>query len=229
MRRRCIERHVDVVGKASRRRVPTSSTSAHHCVDSAGSDIDSRLHFAHFSRARTSIGARIARLRRAAIVNNLRTTLDDLEFPSRRSPSSAASPPSSTRPTRCARKRREALAQLDELAQAIFVEMFGDPDTNPKGWPLAPSVISSRYAAASRLPEGDTILRDTAVPASIRVIRLQRRQSIDEARSCFLTPCDAAAVARAILSTRATSIICDRRIDWQDRMRAHRLTWPQSH
>lgn len=31
-------------------------------------------------------------------------------------------------------KRREALAQLDRLAQAIFVEMFGDPVTNPKGW-----------------------------------------------------------------------------------------------
>ena len=33
-------------------------------------------------------------------------------------------------------QRREALAQLDRLAQAIFLEMFGDPVTNPKGWPL---------------------------------------------------------------------------------------------
>ena len=31
-------------------------------------------------------------------------------------------------------KRREALAQLDRLAQAIFVEMFGDPVSNPRGW-----------------------------------------------------------------------------------------------
>ena len=31
-------------------------------------------------------------------------------------------------------KRREALAQLDRLAQSIFVEMFGDPAINPKGW-----------------------------------------------------------------------------------------------
>ncbi len=31
-------------------------------------------------------------------------------------------------------KRREALAQLDRLARSIFVEMFGDPATNPKGW-----------------------------------------------------------------------------------------------
>ncbi|MBS1169709.1 MAG: restriction modification system specificity domain [Burkholderiaceae bacterium] len=31
-------------------------------------------------------------------------------------------------------KRREALAQLDELQQAIFMEMFGDPVGNPKKW-----------------------------------------------------------------------------------------------
>lgn len=32
-------------------------------------------------------------------------------------------------------KRRAALAQLDTLTQSIFLEMFGDPATNPKGWP----------------------------------------------------------------------------------------------
>lgn len=33
-------------------------------------------------------------------------------------------------------KRRAALAQLDALAQSIFLEMFGDPVVNPKEWPL---------------------------------------------------------------------------------------------
>ena len=32
-------------------------------------------------------------------------------------------------------KRREALAQLDTVTQSIFLDMFGDPATNPKGWP----------------------------------------------------------------------------------------------
>jgi type I restriction enzyme S subunit len=32
-------------------------------------------------------------------------------------------------------KRREALVQLDSLAQSIFIEMFGDPLTNSKAWP----------------------------------------------------------------------------------------------
>jgi type I restriction enzyme S subunit len=35
-------------------------------------------------------------------------------------------------------KRREALAHFDRLAQSIFVAMFGDPLTNPKGWQTLP-------------------------------------------------------------------------------------------
>lgn len=34
------------------------------------------------------------------------------------------------------RKRQEALALLDQLLQSTFLEMFGDPVTNPRGWPL---------------------------------------------------------------------------------------------
>ena len=33
-------------------------------------------------------------------------------------------------------KRRAALALLDELTQSIFLDMFGDPVTNPKGWEM---------------------------------------------------------------------------------------------
>jgi len=32
-------------------------------------------------------------------------------------------------------KRREALAQLDALLQSTFLSLFGDPVTNPMGWP----------------------------------------------------------------------------------------------
>ena len=32
-------------------------------------------------------------------------------------------------------QRRQALAQLDALAEAIFLDMFGDPVSNPKRWP----------------------------------------------------------------------------------------------
>ena len=35
-------------------------------------------------------------------------------------------------------KRREALAQLDTLLQSTFLDMFGDPVTNPMGWDAPP-------------------------------------------------------------------------------------------
>lgn len=34
-------------------------------------------------------------------------------------------------------KRRAALAQLDTLTQSIFLDMFGDPISNPRKWPTA--------------------------------------------------------------------------------------------
>lgn len=34
-------------------------------------------------------------------------------------------------------KRRQAIALLDSLTQSIFLEMFGDPMSNPRGWPLS--------------------------------------------------------------------------------------------
>lgn len=33
-------------------------------------------------------------------------------------------------------KRRQALTELNTLTQSIFLEMFGDPATNPKRWPV---------------------------------------------------------------------------------------------
>ncbi len=35
-------------------------------------------------------------------------------------------------------KRRAALAQLDSLTQSLFLDLFGDPATNPMGWDIKP-------------------------------------------------------------------------------------------
>ena len=50
-------------------------------------------------------------------------------------------------------KRRAALAQLDSLTQSIFLDLFGDPATNPKGWPEeaeSASLLEAITASASR-------------------------------------------------------------------------------
>jgi type I restriction enzyme S subunit len=51
------------------------------------------------------------------------------------------------------RARRRAIERLNDLGQAVFYEMFGDPATNPKGWPIG--VIgdlaeSTQYGTSSR-------------------------------------------------------------------------------
>ncbi len=63
-------------------------------------------------------------------------------------------------------KRRASLAQLDTLTQSIFLDMFGDPVTNPKEWHIASlgELISvgpqnGLYRPASDYGTGTPILR----------------------------------------------------------------------
>jgi type I restriction enzyme S subunit len=49
-------------------------------------------------------------------------------------------------------KRRESIEQLDSLIQATFLEMFGDPLTNPKGWPISTLGEVADFHAGSTLP-----------------------------------------------------------------------------
>ncbi len=62
--------------------------------------------------------------------------------------------------------RREALAQLDRLAQAIFVEMFGDPVTNSKVWPL------KSLPEATEFQEGPGILAKDFRESGVPLVRL---------------------------------------------------------
>lgn len=54
-------------------------------------------------------------------------------------------------------KRRAALAQLDTLTQSIFLDMFGDPATNPKGWPVRAfdEVMRDETSRAAKLQKSD--------------------------------------------------------------------------
>ena len=52
-------------------------------------------------------------------------------------------------------KRRESLTQLDTLLQSTFLDMFGDPVINPKGWEVRPLGDVARFHAGSTLPSGE--------------------------------------------------------------------------
>ncbi|MFU3617670.1 restriction endonuclease subunit S [Pseudomonas paraeruginosa] len=58
------------------------------------------------------------------------------------------------------RKRQQAIQLADDFLRAVFLDMFGDPVTNPKGWELLPfSVVGSLDRGKSRhRPRNDPAL-----------------------------------------------------------------------
>ncbi|MDD5325395.1 MAG: restriction endonuclease subunit S [Polaromonas sp.] len=61
-------------------------------------------------------------------------------------------------------KRREALAQLDNLAHSIFIEMFGDPATNPKGWPYKSLIGLGKVVTGGTPPSSKSGMFDGPIP-----------------------------------------------------------------
>ena len=83
-------------------------------------------------------------------------------------------------------KRREALAQLDALTQAIFVDMFGDPVSNPLGWRedrVLADVAEVRSGITKGRKTGDDSLASVPYLAVVNVqdgfIELDPLKSID--------------------------------------------------
>ena len=93
-------------------------------------------------------------------------------------------------------QRRQAIAKLDQLLQSVFLEMFGDPVTNPKGWPMVhvgdafsafvggknvecPDSGSSPYrilkvSAVTKtvfMPDQSKLAPDGLIPASEHIVR----------------------------------------------------------
>jgi type I restriction enzyme S subunit len=76
-------------------------------------------------------------------------------------------------------KRREALALLDSLAQSIFVEMFGDPVSNPKGWSVTSlsgiCSIAGEYGAG--LPSKEY---DSCLPRYVRITDINEEGELSD-------------------------------------------------
>jgi type I restriction enzyme S subunit len=72
---------------------------------------------------------------------------------------------------RLRRLRHEADAKAARILPALFLKMFGDPATNPMGWPL--SRIRDLAIKYSDGPFGSNLKSDHYVPNGMRVIRLQ--------------------------------------------------------
>ena len=68
-------------------------------------------------------------------------------------------------------KRREALAQLDSLTQSIFIEMFGDPLTNPKGFIRKSLGEIIKFEGGSQPPA--STFTDEEAPDTIRLVQIR--------------------------------------------------------
>ena len=62
--------------------------------------------------------------------------------------------------------RKEELSKLDELVKARFVEMFGDPELNPKKWPIETlgDVLSVEPQNGLYKPQSDYVQDGTGIP-----------------------------------------------------------------
>ena len=71
-------------------------------------------------------------------------------------------------------KRRQAIAKLDELLKSAFIEMFGDPMTNPKGWPVGSIEIVVRERSDVRCgPFGTQLKVDELVSSGVPLFGIE--------------------------------------------------------
>ena len=130
---------IDVVGKAAPAQGDYEGSFGAFCKVLRPNRKVHPGYFAHFFKTR-EYRQRISAAAAGININNIRNEdLDNLSLllPSIEEQSRIANILDKAEALRA--KRRAVLAQLDELAQSIFLEMFGDPVTNPKRFEVVKS------------------------------------------------------------------------------------------
>jgi type I restriction enzyme S subunit len=128
---------IDVVGKAARAPNDYEGGFGAFCkVLRPGPNVEPS-YFAHYFRT-PEYRRRVSALAAGANINNLRNEhLDEMSIPLPSLPEQLRIAGILDKADALRAKRRTTLCQLDNLTQSIFLDMFGDPATNPKGWPMA--------------------------------------------------------------------------------------------
>ncbi len=89
------------------------------------------------------------------------------------------------------RKRKEGIRQTEELLRSTFLEMFGDPATNPKGWRAAKvgEALSSNRPGMRCGPFGTALRKDEYVSDGIPVWGIEnvKPNLFDPDGSLFIT------------------------------------------
>lgn len=199
---------IDVVGKAGEARTDFRGSFGAFCkVLRPNQQKVNPVYFANFFKT-TAYRRRISSLAAGANINNLRNEhLDDLEI---------SLPPLGEQKRIAAildkadalrAKRRQAIALLDSLTQSIFLEMFGDPVSNPRGFqfvPLADLVDPRDRLNYGVVQPGDDV--EGGVPL-IRVSDLQRGM-VDRSNLRLIDPRVSAKHSKSVLKGTEILISC---------------------
>lgn len=191
---------LDVVGKAARAREDFDGGFGAFCkVLRPGPDVDP-AYFAHFFRT-PEYRQRVSALATGANINNLRNEhLDEFRIPLLPLAEQKRIAAILDKADALRAKRRAALAQLDTLTQSIFLDMFGDPATNPKGWPVVAVADICEVKGGKRLPKGEEY---SPIPTEFRYIRVMDLKGghVDESALVYLKPQIQAKIARYVVNT----------------------------
>jgi restriction endonuclease S subunit len=147
---------LDVVGKAAPALAAFDGGFGAFCkVIRPNGKVDAR-YLAQFFKT-PSYRRTISSLAAGANINNLKSEhLDDLLLPLPPLPEQRRIAAILDQADALRAKRREAVAQLDSLTQSIFIEMFGEPVSNERGWPTeSVADLCALVRGSSPRPQGD--------------------------------------------------------------------------
>ena len=69
------------------------------------------------------------------------------------------------------RKRQQAIRLADDFLRAVFLDMFGDPATNPKGWPILPMGEVIEFRGGSQPPKETFV--DQPLTGYVRLVQIR--------------------------------------------------------
>ena len=159
---------LDVVGKAARALSDFDGGFGAFCkVLRPNKKVDAG-YFAHFFQTR-SYRQKVSSLAAGANINNLRNEhLDDLEITLPSLPEQRRIAAILDKADALRAKRREAIAKLDQLLQSVFLDMFGDPVSNPKKWRA--SSLKEAKAVVQTGPFGSLLHKEDYISGGIPLI-----------------------------------------------------------
>lgn len=148
---------LDVVGKAAPAQADFDGGFGAFCKVLRPNSKVHPGYFAQFFKTQ-DYRRRVSALAAGANINNLRNEhLDEMEIPLPPLPEQRRIAEVLDRAEALRAKRRAALAQLDTLTQAIFLDMFGDPAMNPKGMRKLPLGELIKLKSGDFLPATDMV------------------------------------------------------------------------